>query len=64
MSILLKEKGEKMSKWMKMQQREGTLMKEHKTVNQCFAAGFSLEALMENLRQRPSANNHEKSLSH
>jgi len=30
------------------------LIKEHKIVNRCLAAGFSLEALMETLRQRPS----------
>lgn len=38
-------------------------MKEHKKVNQCLAAGFSLEALMETLRQRPSAKQPQKKAS-
>ncbi len=59
--------GEEGGKWAnewKCNKREGTLMKEHKIVNQCLAAGFSLEALMETLRQRPSAKQPQKSLSH
>lgn len=41
---------------MKTQQkRREAYKKRQKIVNQCLAAGFSLEALMETLRQRPSA---------
>lgn len=45
----------------------GLLIKEQKIVNRCLAAGFSLEALMETLRQRPSGkitSNNNKTLPH
>lgn len=64
MSILLKEKGEKNEQMNENATKEKGHLWKNKIVNQCLAAGFSLEALMETLRQRPSAKQPQKSLSH